>query len=613
MRKILILLLFVSGICYGQTTIRANQVKNTPAGTISSTNQQAVNNELDGDNTTLSGTVTTLDAQNVKITGNQTIGGTKTFSSSPSAPVNTSSERFGSSTSLSTFTESSAFGNTATVGNRASVVFGYQATSVANEYDFQPGSFGGAPVILGTQATGQGISLGYKASTGDRENMALGQQAIAEGTGSGVGAPALIAIGDGAHAVPTGANGNQIVMGDASYAKGNINYFIGGGGGIEHDFVACLGCQGSSTAYTFNMSTRDHQMFFGAYQPASSYFSGGAGLYNEYHFGPEFATFPHDIDIFFNGTSGTNINGVTTKFKASRGTGTGNPGVFTFQTSNTGSSGATVQTLVDRITINGGIGDLLIKTGSIKTQSASNAGTAVNTLSADVSTYGANSTTGSGFFGYNTYIDDAGSFQRDNTGASAAGLYITNASSEFLSTFQFVTSGGTATYPFTVQGAGNAHLMAATQLGWTSSTTSSRGAIDTGLLRDGVADVRVTSGPTLNGNGSIRSDEKIVAKTGNYTILFTDTESFFTNTGAAGTVNFTLPTAAAGRTYTFYIDASQTLTITAGASTTIRIAGTASAAAGNITSNTVGNCITLVAISATQWVAKNHEGTWTIN
>jgi hypothetical protein len=109
------------------------------------------------------------------------------------------------------------------------------------------------------------------------------------------------------------------------------------------------------------------------------------------------------------------------------------------------------------------------------------------------------------------------------------------------------------------------------------------------------------------------NSRKVLAKTADYTVTAVNSNIFFTNTGAAGTVNFTLPTAVVGLQYTFYIDAAQTLTITAGASTTIRIAGTASASAGNITSNTVGNVITLTAISTTQWVSTSHEGTWTIN
>lgn len=103
-----------------------------------------------------------------------------------------------------------------------------------------------------------------------------------------------------------------------------------------------------------------------------------------------------------------------------------------------------------------------------------------------------------------------------------------------------------------------------------------------------------------------------VAKTSNYSLTYTDANTPFTNTGASGAVNFTLPTAFAGLEYDFYIDAAQTFTITAGASTSIRIAGSNSAAAGNISASTIGNSVKLKAISATQWVAMSHEGTWTV-
>jgi hypothetical protein len=105
----------------------------------------------------------------------------------------------------------------------------------------------------------------------------------------------------------------------------------------------------------------------------------------------------------------------------------------------------------------------------------------------------------------------------------------------------------------------------------------------------------------------------VVAKTANYTITTSDIGRTFKNTGASGTVNLTLPTASEGLWYEFYIDAAQSLTITAGASTTIRIAGSASASAGNITSNTVGNFVKLKAISSTQWIAETTQGTWTVN
>jgi hypothetical protein len=123
-----------------------------------------------------------------------------------------------------------------------------------------------------------------------------------------------------------------------------------------------------------------------------------------------------------------------------------------------------------------------------------------------------------------------------------------------------------------------------------------------------IAQLADDSGPT-----ALLKKRLVTAKTGNYSVLATDTETFLTNTGAAGTVNFTLPTAVSGLTFTFYVDVAQTLQVTAGASTTIRIAGSVSGAAGNITNATIGGCVTLVAISTTQWVAEgNPSGTWVV-
>jgi hypothetical protein len=60
------------------------------------------------------------------------------------------------------------------------------------------------------------------------------------------------------------------------------------------------------------------------------------------------------------------------------------------------------------------------------------------------------------------------------------------------------------------------------------------------------------------------------AKTANYTVLESDCGMLFTNTGASGTVNFTLPvTAKQGLEYEFQCTADQTMTITAGTADTM--------------------------------------------
>lgn len=115
-------------------------------------------------------------------------------------------------------------------------------------------------------------------------------------------------------------------------------------------------------------------------------------------------------------------------------------------------------------------------------------------------------------------------------------------------------------------------------------------------------------------NGAILAGRVVTAKTTDYSVTTDNVNTFFTNTGASGTVNFTLPTVSnIGLTYTFYVDSAHTLQVTAPASTTIRSGASVTAAAGNITNSTVGGCIKLVAISSTQWVAESIIGVWTFN
>jgi hypothetical protein len=129
--------------------------------------------------------------------------------------------------------------------------------------------------------------------------------------------------------------------------------------------------------------------------------------------------------------------------------------------------------------------------------------------------------------------------------------------------------------------------------------------------RVGAGVVRVTNGST--GVGALIGGDRIIAETGNYSPGNADSGTTYTNTGASGEVDGTLPTAAVGLVYTFYVDAAQTHKIVAGASTTITVAGTTSASAGNITSNTPGTSVKLKAISTTHWVAMEVVGSWTVN
>lgn len=93
---------------------------------------------------------------------------------------------------------------------------------------------------------------------------------------------------------------------------------------------------------------------------------------------------------------------------------------------------------------------------------------------------------------------------------------------------------------------------------------------------------------------------------------FSNGNHIITNEGATAQITFNLPSAVAGFTFTFVVQDSDGVKVVASTGDTIRVASSASASAGNITSSTVGDAITLVAINNTQWIATSYVGTWTV-
>lgn len=61
--------------------------------------------------------------------------------------------------------------------------------------------------------------------------------------------------------------------------------------------------------------------------------------------------------------------------------------------------------------------------------------------------------------------------------------------------------------------------------------------------------------------GNFAGWQRVVAKTGNYTVLASDNNTIFTNQGAAGPVTFTLPTIAKGLRYRFFAEVAQNLIV----------------------------------------------------
>lgn len=99
----------------------------------------------------------------------------------------------------------------------------------------------------------------------------------------------------------------------------------------------------------------------------------------------------------------------------------------------------------------------------------------------------------------------------------------------------------------------------------------------------------------------------VIAKTADYTVLTTDNGAIFTNQGASGAVNFTLPAITRGLHYQFCVEADQNLTITAATADTLVVFNDAAAdsIAFSTSSEKVGGWFEVFAnADATKWLVK---------
>ena len=85
----------------------------------------------------------------------------------------------------------------------------------------------------------------------------------------------------------------------------------------------------------------------------------------------------------------------------------------------------------------------------------------------------------------------------------------------------------------------------------------------------------------------------------------------YTNEGTTAKNYHTLPTAASELTFSFCTQDADGIRVVANTSDTIRVIDKVTAAAGYIESTTIGSCVTLIAINATEWFATDIHGTWT--
>ena len=120
-------------------------------------------------------------------------------------------------------------------------------------------------------------------------------------------------------------------------------------------------------------------------------------------------------------------------------------------------------------------------------------------------------------------------------------------------------------------------------------------------------DKRFTFSDQLEGN-SFGGYRNVSAKTADYTVLEGDHDTMYTNTGASGAVNFTLPaTAEKGLRYGFYVTADQNVTVTAGTADTMATFNDAAAdsVAFSTSSQKIGGFVEVYGDGA-KWLVVHH-------
>ena len=159
------------------------------------------------------------------------------------------------------------------------------------------------------------------------------------------------------------------------------------------------------------------------------------------------------------------------------------------------------------------------------------------------------------------------------------------------------------------------------------ATTANKGiaSFDTNMftVTSGAVSVK-DSTSSVKGIASFNSDDLTVssgavsikqptytAKTADYPVVAGNLRGnvVFTNTGAAGVVNLTLPAGAAGMSFDGVVTAAQYLRFTANGSERFRFLNTQSAAGGYVRSNVIGNSIH-GEWTGTEWLIRGIAGTW---
>jgi hypothetical protein len=138
-----------------------------------------------------------------------------------------------------------------------------------------------------------------------------------------------------------------------------------------------------------------------------------------------------------------------------------------------------------------------------------------------------------------------------------------------------------------------------------------------GWTRDSAFTLRITDGGSANGAGYgyLVASRPVIPKASTpYSVLVSDGNKVFTNEGASAQIVFNLPSAAAGMgPFTVYVQDTDGIQVAASTGDTIRVGTSVGASGGTATNATAGSFLTLIAINATEWVAFDSFGTWTLS
>jgi len=208
---------------------------------------------------------------------------------------------------------------------------------------------------FGASATSVGadsVAFGKSASAASQYNLAIGASASATDTNS-VAIGALSTASSGGFAFGRGASAtatNAMTFGVNSSNSGVNSITIGNSNSVSTNNTILLGVGavgvGTSIAIgTGAETTASNQLVVGT--------SGGSGMFisNVFFGNGVTATTPQAYTINGSGGSGTNVAGGNITIAGGKGTGNANGGSIIFSTSDAGGSGATLQSLTEKVRI----------------------------------------------------------------------------------------------------------------------------------------------------------------------------------------------------------------------------------------------------------------------